>query len=122
MGHEAWSTSCKIKQTEKRKAEAIMSNQALLYPIDATQELISFGPIFSNFQGSSAIDLTLQASEIPLTWTITAGKKRKNNLAHTSKLRSTPLPSGKKITWADTGIMNLENMAKALSKPILGRP
>lgn len=49
VGHEAWSTFCKIRQTKKRKTKAAMSNQVPLYFINATQELISFGSISSNF-------------------------------------------------------------------------
>ena len=118
VGHKAWSTSCKIRQTKKRKTETAMSKCAPLYPTDiVTQEPLSF-----NFQSTSIeLDPSLQTSTIPPTWTIATGKKRKNNSAHTPEPRSTP-SSGKKITWADTGIMNPENMTKALAKPTLGRP
>lgn len=122
IGHEAWSTTCKIRQFEKRKAKIAMSNWAPLYPTIATQEPTPFGPLSFSFQGASFTDSTPPANKIPSTWTIVSGKKRKNNLAHTPELRSTPPPSGKKITWVDTGIMNPENMAKAMTKPTLGRP
>ena len=73
---------CKTRQAEKQKAEKAMSNCVLLYPIDnATQKPLSF-----NFQGTpSGPNSLLQTSEIPSSWTIATGKKRKNNLAHTPK-------------------------------------
>lgn len=118
VGYKAWSTSCKSRQAEKQKTEAVLSNCASFYPIDTvTQKPLSF-----NFQSiTNSPNSIIQTSEIPLTWTFATSKKQKKNLAHTPKSRATPLISEKKITWADTGIMNPENMTKALAKPTLDR-
>ena len=90
VGHEAWSTSCKIRQAEKQKAKTAMSNCASLYSTNmATQEPFSF-----NFQ-SMPVELNplSQTNTISPTWTIATGKKRKNNLAHIAEPWSTSFSS-----------------------------
>ena len=101
-GHEAWSTSCEISKSEKRKADKAMQNRVPFYPVAVPT------PTVFRFQEETTV----------INSTDTSSKKRKT----APPPGSPPIPPKIGITWADTGIMNPENMTKALAKPVVGRP
>ena len=64
-----------------------------------------------------------QTNEISSTWKIVNSKKRKMHNAGLSADSSPSSPRGEQVsTWANIGIINPENMIKALKKRALGRP
>ena len=94
-----------------------MQNRAPLYAIKSQPPSFQF-----QLQRESKPTVT-QTDEIPSTWKIVNGKKRKiHNATPSSGTPPGPHRGDDVPTWAYIGIMNPENMVKALAKPVLGRP
>ena len=116
-GHEAWSTACKGRLAEKRKTEIAMQNRAPLYAIESQPPSFQFQLL------RESTPTVTQTDEIPSTWKIVNGKKRKtHNATPSSGTPPGPHRGDDAPTWANIGIMNPENKVKALAKPVLGRP